>query len=674
MKKNMLTLTLLSMLAMTVASCGNKTNSSDSNGPQPSNVPSEADSYRGDVEMDEFGTLPDEVRNANLSIDILCYIEGQNGVKTDIGNYSPDENDTTYRYHPVDVEFIEAAPYFGAASAFKKLCPGVQINLYYCSIADYNNTMRDYRNQRGHLPHLMHGTDHVVQMLASGYNHDVSEYENSPYYDQYNDYYMSRFNFGGFQAAFPIGVDPWGVLVNVDALENANVISEAVDSNKLPTQEYKDWVDSFTWDQFVEACRATNDPDNHKAGLSKVVEYFLSYSLASINKQFIEDGSVDLTSAEVRSTIEKLLGYENELTNYAVYSYDPSINDSEFGNTHKEPFPNAQNWDGANNFIVDEYCTFYAEAPWAYGAISTRIDAHNEEVRNGTQTTAGRDHIVDTKFDYLPYPKIDETAPAMTGVAVEGMTVGEQCPVGSDEPCTDQKRLEMEVAANFAMFMALDPRAIQARNEVEYIYNNEHYKGNATLPMSKHGARFSWQDDPLLAEQDPAKDYDDNWQYQMANWFDVFTIYTTNDQPADVINFSNIMPGFVKMLDSIYAIPGQGDDDYVTCLNYWNEPVDVPDTDSSETGGDDGNTSGTKNFFSDWTSRFTHFQDGNHGGRLGSEGYVSAVMAKLEDMQEEINSNSSKAWDYLQECVEQYYDVTYNCADHTERNNYEGHA
>ena len=677
MRKKLLVFTILSLLAMTVTSCVhfsnprdrfsssnkdsmNSINSSENNSSsnhESTNTNSSV--YEIPVEEDIYGMLPDNVKNANISIDLLIYIEGQEGRIPDIGNYSVDPAAKT-RYHPEDISSIEMAKWFGAASAFKKLVPGVEINLMYCTTSQYPGRIRQYREQEGHLPHLMWGSDHVFQMLSNGYNYDLTRYKDSPYYSQYNDYFMSRFNLGGFQAGFPISAEPWGVLVNATDLEEYGLISQVVNSNTgRPSSEYREWVENFDWETLMNVARQVTNKEEHHAGLSKVVEYFTSYSVASINEQFIRDGSVDFTSPEVIQTIEKLLNYENELSQYCTYIYD----ETSTGNTKDPNFPNAANWDGTNNFVRDQYSTFYAEAPWAVGTISQRVSTHNKEA---AEDTTGEIQPINDRFDYLPYPKLDADSKAYTGIAVEGLTIGNQCPLGTQ--CTNDKQLAMDVAAYFAMFTALDPRSIEARSTVKYIFNNEEYVGEASFPLSKLTAKFKWQNDPELAADDPAADYDSNWRYQMAKWFEVYDLYTTNDEVANVYEFTNVMPGLVTMLDSIYAIPGIGEDDYVTCLDFWNEPVDVIDYE----------TNSTRNFFTRWQGRFTQFgskvADNLGAGNLGTATYVSQVMGALADMQEDINTNAEIAWAYLQECVDSYYEEgKYNVLDRTNRNNYEGH-
>ncbi|MBQ4060932.1 MAG: extracellular solute-binding protein [Bacilli bacterium] len=612
-------------------------------------------------EIDHTKLIPEDVKNADVSIDFLVYIDGQNGRIPDIGNYSNDPNDTTRKFHPKDVTSLGMAKHFGAASAFKNLCPNVKINLQYCTISDYNELIREYANQKGHLPHLMWGTDHVVEMLGVGYNHDLSEYSDSEYYEQYNEYFMSRFNFGGFQAGLPIAAEPWGVFVNMNDLEEYKIVSDTIADGEC-TNEYKEWVDNFTWENFVDAARKSNT-DTH-AGLSKPVEYFTSYSMESINASFIKDGTVDLSSEEVRSTIQRLLEYENEISQYCVYQY----NENSFGwwPTPKDYFVNADNWKRIENFCKDQYHTFYPEDPWNLTNIASYIDAHNEKAATDSTMVP-----LDLRVDFLPYPKVDEDSNAYTGIAVEGLTVGNLCPIGEKDGLphcySKDARLEMKVAAYFAMFMGLDPRSIESQAKVKYIMDGKEYTGHLSLPLTKRNSKFEWQENGEIDDvmPDPAINYDDNWQYQLSLWFDVYDLYVTNDEPADVEYFSNVTYGLVQMLDSMYMLDGIGDD-YVTCLNYWNEPVNIP------YGGD------VKDIFDRWQGRFFRFQNEETGdGVLGTPGYVAAVLANLDDMEKEINENSAMAWTFLQECVDTYYydenfNSLYDVLDKSYRNSYDG--
>ena len=127
--------------------------------------PTEEPSYNFDPKEDVYGLLPERVKNAELEIDLLIYIVGQDGVMKDIGNYSPDlvngiptdlETGEQRKYGPEDIKLSDLAKFVGAAQEFKKYAPGVKINVIYCTDTEYNNTMKAYNDQYGHLPHIMH--------------------------------------------------------------------------------------------------------------------------------------------------------------------------------------------------------------------------------------------------------------------------------------------------------------------------------------------------------------------------------------------------------------------------------------------------------------------------------------------------------------------------------------
>lgn len=670
--QNLLKLVLLPLIAMSISSCGDNGTSSTSDRPNTPNSDDNSivDSSYSDFEMsqeeDELDLIDQAVLDANVEIDLLIYIEGQRDRLPDIGNYCSDTTDpnySLYRYHPEDVSSIEMAAFFGAAAAFKKLAPGVKINLQFCSSSDYEQMIQDYRDAKDHVPHIMWATSSCVEMLQRGFNNDLSKYSNTPYFNQYNEYLISRFNFGGFQAGLPIAMDPWGVFVNLDALEDFDIVTETVDKDLgEPTDEYKEWVDNFTWDSFVDAIRKSNN-ESH-AGLSRVSPNFVSYSVGSIYDQYMYDGTVDIASPDMIDTMKKLLEYENEISQYCVYNY----NETSYGSnlSKKEYFTNAAPWAGVRNFVEDEYCTFYGEAPWAIDTLSSYISSHNDKVK---EDTTGTMKPLNTKIDYLPFPKVDDDAPAYSGVGISGLTFGNLCPVGEDgrKHCASAtSELEMDVAAYFGMFMGLDPRAIKSRANLEYVFNGVKYVGDLTMPLCKRGSKFDWQEDDQYSHiEDPAEEFDDNWQYQLSLWFDVYDAYVTNDKPADVVNFSNISYGLLTMLDSVFMIEGIGDD-YISCINYNNEPKSIPDGESY------------KNVFQEWNDRHFVYGDADTAqGVLGTPTYVSNVLSRLFDLEKDINTNATTTWMYLQECIDTYYydenfESIYNILDRTARNSYEG--
>lgn len=669
--KKLLMLSLIPLLATTITGCGDKNDDSSSE-----------IEYSFSQEEEVLKMIPEEVLNAKEEIDLLVYIEGQENKKNDIGNYSNDPNDSGRKYHPKDISSHEMVRWFAAASAFKKIAPGVKINLIYCPIDKYNDKIKEYYDATGHLPELMWGTDHVVEMLQKGYCTDLSEYSSSEYYKAYNEYFMTRFNFGNCQAAFPISAEPWGVFVNLDILEDsANPVVSSVFEDGYCTDEYKEWVDNLTIDTFADAVKKTHNAQH--AGLSKVVEYFTSYAMSSINESFIRDGKIDLTSESVKAKLQHMIEKENELSQYCNYKYDKTST----GVMAKDEY-NVQNWHSTQDFAVDHECTFYAEAPWALPLVSQYITSAVKEGDNGLPLTDTNGNYIpnmevrSTKVDFLPYPKADADSDSYTGIAVEGMVIGNQFRMENGQKVATQTnaKLKQDIAAYFTMFANLDPRALKERTEIKYIFNGQEFAGSLSLPLIKQNYKFSWQNDPEKVELmggDPSAEFVDNWSYQLSEWFKLYNVYLTNEEDPDVTNFTNMTYGLVKMLDSVYALENVGDesDNYVRCLNYWNEPVRI-----------DVGSGVEKGIFDNWQGRFTFYRVANEDENgdtyytnvIGTDTYVGTIMDRLAEMEEYINENSENAWAYLADLVNtMYYDENGNplypdITNREIRNHYEG--
>lgn len=624
MKKNFLQYSLISMLALTMASCG-ETKASDNNSNDANTSITESEStfdFSNDYSLDEslpdsvddLDSIPQDVKDYQGNIDFFTYIQGTGAscVDRDIGA-------STYKAE--DINYHEKAAFYAAARAFKKIAPGVKINLYYCDIDAYDDFIVNYHESTGHYPHLMWSTKHVVEMIQQGIYTDLSKYVDVEYYDSFNEYFMTRFNYGGFQGAIPISAEPWGVFVNLDTLDQYNIVNT---SNAVA---YENWVDNFTWDTLIETARETYEGGKH-AGISKVVDHLVSYAAPTIYDQFLRTGEVSLNNEDVKN----LLTLENELTEYSCWDYE---NSTDKYLITKEGFNDVHAWSGTKNFVEDKAYTFYAEAPWALPTISQYINSNN----------------LTTRVDFLPYPRVKNTSDnsyykAYTGIAVEGVGVGNLCPItGGAEKCySSTAKLEEKVAAYFAMFFSADIRSIKERANLEYIYNGITYTGSVSMPLIKKNYTFGWQDDPESTYPNPLDetDYDDNWEYQMGLWFDVYDTYVTETNSdgtkakADVKNFSNVSYGLSKIIDSVYG-------DEVTCLNYYNEPFEIPD----------GST--TRNIWNDWQSRY-NITDGS----LGSATYVATVSAMLADYEEDINDGTETAWGLIQEMLDAWYGEGYD--------------
>ena len=676
-KKLLLDLAMISMLSVGITSCGNKgddstitsnTNvsvnptSSDEN--QQSSSEEDSKEYLSISQDDEvLGLIPQEVLDANVDIDFLIYIEGQDSAKPDIGNYCWDESDpnyASYRYHPEDVSSVEMARWFGAAQAFKKIAPNVKINLKYCNSRDYDTRVQDYVQTYGHYPELMWTSDKIITAATNGWVTDLSRYQDSEYYQQFSEFLLSRYNLGGLQAAFPMSTNPWGFFVNLDILSdptNPIVINYESDDG-YNSDEYIDWIDNLTYETYLNAIKqATN---SQHAGISQMSSHVLSYAVGSIYDSFVSNGTVDLASDEQRMKIQRLLEMENEMSHYSVYPYDEA-------NTKitipyykaKSDYPEAHNWSATKNFCKDQYSLFMTESPWGVANIANYIMSNSE------------DSDIVKNIDFIPYPRVSEDDEQYTAVGVGGLVVGEQCPIEDGvRKCFDRNsELKMDVAAYFTMFADLDPRSIDARNKVQYVHDGTRFTGDLDLPLCKKGSKFSWQydDDVLALYPDPAEDFDDNWSYQLYNWLNKYRVYLTNDEEPDIKSFSNIRYGLYKQLNALYML----DQDYISAICYNVEP------DTYEQAGE------LYDLFDEWDNRYVYYaelndSDGTYSGVLGSSTYVSTIMSHLSDIETKINSNTKAVWEYIKDKLSWYYydedgDALYPDADdRSYRTNYEG--
>ena len=384
--------------------------------------------------------------------------------------------------------------------------------------------------------------------------------------------------------------------------------------------------------------------------------------MSSINESFIKDGKVDLTSDAVKAKLQHMLEKENELSQYYAYVYD----ENSTGSTAKDGY-NVQPWTSIQDFALDHECTFFAESPLALSNISNLITNAVKKDSKGVPVIDDNGKFIPdietrkTKIDFLPYPKADAESDAYTGVTIEGMVIGNQFRMenGQKVPTQRNAKLKQDIAAYFTMFSSLDSTAINERKEIKYVYNEQECTGNLTLPLIKQNYNFSWRGDNELS-----KEFTDNWSYQLSEWLKLNKLFLTNDDNPDVVNFTNITYGLVKILDSIYALENVGDEsnNYVRCLSYWNEPVNIEK---------DGRV---MNVFDRWQNRFTIYRP----NVIGTNTYVSTIMKQLKEIEESINNNSEEAWLYLSDNVNTlYYDENGNplypdIANRDIRNNYEG--
>ena len=527
--------------------------------------------------------IPEEVLNANVEIDILFDKQAEGyDTYTDIGKYDK------------PIEYVELFRFFSAAKEFNKIAPNVKINL----ITSENKG--DYVYKKGHQPHLIVIGDSVNTIIPSNYIidgsvTDLSRYADAIYFKKYNDNIVNSFNFGGFQLAFPLQFDPYGVFVNLDHLQEGKVVSEVL-TNGLCSEEYKEYVDNFTYDSFVDSVRKTTTATH--VGLDYLNTLIPNLSLDNFYSSIVKNNYIDLDGKEAIVQTTKLLECENELSKYCLYEYGT------MGYRYKDQFFNAAPWNVKKNFIIDKYSTFSAEFPWNLSTISYYA----------------KQNSVEFNLDYLPYPKIDGTSSFKSGVSATGVAVGNLCPIGLSgaERCySSNAKLEMDVASYFAMFMSIDPRAHNAYYEMRTT-NNE--KGVPLLPLVEKNIAVDLQNDFNISS-----DFDDLFNYQLSYYLQNNDLLITDDKLPDVVNYTNVKYGFAKVLNTIY-----GENPTAIYLNH------TP----------------SLNIMS-WSKRYHNSE--SIEGSVGTDSYVTTILSKLDRIEKDLNYHIDDYWLNIQNGLDKNY-------------------
>ena len=608
---------LINILLLTLSCCNNNVSNNESINNSELSDSSISNSLSSDLSWFNVCTGDNFISpnlDSELSINILLKTNNQNKVYKDIGNFCFDENDPqydNYTYHPEDVNSFETARLFASASAFKRLAPGIKINLQ--TYTDENKIDFEYD--------YYHITNNFEKYLKLGKLFDLKIASNMELYHCFNEYLMSRFNYGGFQVAFPYTVIPKGIYVNTNDLSKYSIVED----------NYEQYVNSFTYEKFINSLmKATNEIH---FGINSMNPEMLSYSLKGIYQNYIDNQKIDLTSESVTNDVSSLLEYENKIAKYI--STNKSIDDKQ-------------------SFYVDELYTFM-NSNMTLEEHRFYIDRHNYIYVKD----------INPKIDLLPYPMIYNNEVFTYGLEVEGLGVIDA------RNYTNNKEKAMNeniIAASFIMFSCIDPRAIEQLSFVKFqipidnidneFYRNKkiEYKNALTLPVSKRGNKLSWQaNDEYVHIHDPAEDYFDNWSYQLFNYFSKNNIFLTNDEDLDVEDFSNLTYGIKAMLDSIYMLDGFNDD-IVTCLAVNNELIDK-----------------TNDIFSLWNNRYYDSDE----LIINTSKYVEKVINNLSLIEEDINNKINRNWSEFNDVFKKVYlddenMPCYNMLDFSERKEYDG--
>ena len=471
------------------------------------------------------------------SINILFNMPGSSIVYKDIGSFSNDINDPqydSYKYHPEDIESEEIARFFAPAAIFKKIFPGVTINIQTKDsnipldpVFDYFNIVSNYGSN-----------------FKSGKLVDLSKYKNFNLYKMYDEYYLSRFNYGGFQVAFPHTLSATGTYVNLDDLYDYSII----DSHN----DYKKYVDNFTYQSLIDSSKELTT-DTH-ASLFNMEVGNSKYILSNIYDKYINDNKVDFISNQAKENIEKFLQYENELSKYCIYEY----NENSTGTVIKDNFSNIQYWNKNKYFMVDEYYTF--------ATIVNPIE-HIQNYINMYNISFVNDQI-NPNIDILPYPKLNDNDESKYSIDLDGLAIRDLSKYGVEE---SKAEIENALAATFVMFMALDPRAIEAKDKMTFYNEGIKLKGVNTLPLCKQNAKLYWQTDEQYSNfYNPAKEFDDNFKYQLNLWLNDNKVFLTDEGFLELeTELKELKDEAKRKSDELNELLAKGSISYVMTVDGW---------------------------------------------------------------------------------------------------------
>lgn len=546
----------------------------------------------------------DPVLEYKGDIDCMMYIYGQAGTYLDIGND---------KWTATDIIDGSAALFFAAAREFKKIYPDIKINLYANDGPNgnpsYFDSYNSYVSTHGNRPpHIMHHVSSIPAVLESGIIADYSQYKDEfPLYKYLNKELLKYSNYGGFQASVPFGVFPKGITINRDLYEGAPSYGE------MPAPEKGEW----TLDALDEIISSRQTSINGVAGLVNLDIDMPNFIIPTIYKNYIDGRPVELNTPEVR----KMLELEYKWNTNSVW-FNP--NDSE-----KLEGQEWHNWQ-KTNLMVQDRAVVQLDRSFSMGGLSQLAVAAS----------------TDEHFDMYPYPGLTEDDDLTLGVMFGALHLGNQCPVDSNkkEQCTVKQRQAQEAAAYFATFMVADPRSIKAASEINWARaadaeNTETEGTTGALVGATKGfpvlSRLDENGQPYTLPVS-SEGVTDEYQTQLSYFFKCFPTWDP-EQYED----TRPKPGIKKILE-MYA-----DDDYVVCSNNF-YPWLIPNP----------GTGGTTDIFGVWNNRF--YTEALGDINIGSTTWVTTVAGLLNNWQQDINSNTNMAWEYIEECMRSYYKLPAN--------------
>lgn len=498
-----------------------------------------------------------------------------------------------------DIIDQSAALFFAAAREFKKIYPDIKINMYSCDGADghpsYYESYRNYlSNHDNRPPHIMHHVNSIPTMLESGIIADFSQYKDEfPLYKYLNKDLLKYSNYGGFQASVPFGVYPKTITLNTYLYEGEGSYGE------MPAPEPGEW----TLDALDALITSRKPQVGGVAGLINLDIDMPNFVLPTIYKNYIEGKNVDLNTPEVRHMLELEYKWNKD---YVWYNPDSS---------EKITGQEWHNWQKVELMSKDR-AVVQLDRSFSMGGLSQKA------VKNGTA-----DHL-----DMYPYPGLTEEDDLSLGIMFGALHLGNQCPIiNNKETCTKQQRLAQEAAAYFATFMVSDPRSIKAASEIEW--NNPTSDDESDYEKGKVvGAIKGF---PVLSRTDEngnpyalpvsVEGVEDEYNQQLSYFLKNYPTWNPETKP-----------GVAKVME-MYS-----NNDFIVCSdNFY--PWVIPDND----------TGGTKNIFGVWNGRWYTKALGEVN--INSVTWASTVAGLLNNWANDINSNTEMAWNYIEECMHQYY-------------------
>lgn len=521
---------------------------------------------------DPYGIMPQLAYSGNL--DILVYIQGMDGETRDIGNDKITTEELTdgnlQKYHAV-------------AKEFKKLYPNIKVNLIYDSIDNYTDRLISYQeSHNGQFPHIMHLPYTVQEGLGRGYSADLQKYKYLKLYDAIDPSVWEYFTFGDFVAAVPFYVYPTGIFVNKGILETNYLYDPA-----------ENLLDKWTLDEMTDMLKTVHNVQTHIGGTGVLSSDLINIISDTVDKTLLSNKNVNLDTLEIEHILQK----EYEIASASVWDYQTK--------SIKQPFDQIKPWSYNTNFIDDELYTM--EMARSYCAV-----LYSQLIKKGNK---------EGKFDFMPFPKLNEDSDFRIGVIAEGLTVGNQCPL--DMKCTQKLKDAEEAAAAFALFMAADTRSIKSIAHTPFMYQGELVSGNfESLPVIRKDITYPYNENKTQSYDeetflDPDNELND-YQVQLNEYLSLVSAF------ADQEGFKEVLRIFTEEKHNAYA--------------YNTIPRSVP----LEQGG-------TEDILEKWNNRFTT------NGTISAITWVDNTKRFLSDWTKDANSNIQTAYDLLQDNLDDYY-------------------